>query len=89
MNDLIVILVLYVAVLPAFAWCGGIRAAGRAIEDWARHSTEPAERSAARPPAEPDPALPFAAWMLTPSRSACSAASSRSSARPRTSTRSR
>ena len=41
MNDLIVILVLYVAVLLAFAWCGGIRAAGRAIEDWGRHSTEP------------------------------------------------
>jgi hypothetical protein len=41
MNDLIVILVLYVAVLLAFAWCGGFRAAGRAIEDWGRHSTEP------------------------------------------------
>ena len=40
MQDLIVILVLYVAVLLAFAWCGGMRAAGRAIEDWGRHSTE-------------------------------------------------
>jgi hypothetical protein len=41
MQDLIVILVLYVAVLIAFAWCGGMRAAGRAIEDWGRHSAEP------------------------------------------------
>jgi|RhiMetdeSRZDD1v2_1073273.scaffolds.fasta_scaffold894523_3 hypothetical protein len=48
MNDLIVILVLYVAVLLAFAWCGGIRAAGRAIEDWGRHSTQP--RGAQRSP---------------------------------------
>jgi len=41
MQDLIVILVLYVAVLIAFAWCGGIRSAGRAIEDWGRQSAEP------------------------------------------------
>ena len=39
MRDLIVILVLYVAVLAGFAWCGGIRAAGRSIEDWGRRST--------------------------------------------------
>ena len=88
MQDLIVILVLYVVVLVAFAWCGGMRAAGRAIEGWGRHSASSAGRSAA-PPAEPTPALPLAAWMQTPSRSACSAASSRSSARHRISTRSR
>ena len=41
MRDLIVILVLYVVVLAAFAWCGGFRAAGRSIEDWARRSTTP------------------------------------------------
>ena len=39
MRDLIVILVLYVAVLLAFGWCGGLRAAGRSIEDWGRRST--------------------------------------------------
>ena len=39
MRDLIVILVLYVVVLFAFGWCGGIRAAGQSIEDWARRST--------------------------------------------------
>ena len=39
MRDLIVILVLYVVVLFAFGWCGGIRAAGRSIEDWGRRST--------------------------------------------------
>jgi hypothetical protein len=39
MRDLVVILVLYVVVLIAFAWCCGFRAAGRSIEDWARHST--------------------------------------------------
>ena len=41
MRDLIVILALYVAVLAGFAWCGGIRAAGRSIEDWGRRSTGP------------------------------------------------
>ena len=41
MRDLIVILVLYVVVLAAFAWCGGFRAAGRSIEDWGRLSTTP------------------------------------------------
>ena len=41
MRDLIVILVLYVVVLFAFAWCGGLRAAGRSIEDWGRRSTTP------------------------------------------------
>jgi hypothetical protein len=39
MRDLIVILVLYVVVLAGFGWCGGIRSAGRAIEDWGRRST--------------------------------------------------
>jgi hypothetical protein len=39
MRDLIVILVLYVVVLVAFGRLGGIRAAGRSIEDWARRST--------------------------------------------------
>ncbi len=38
MRDLIVILALYVVVLLAFGWCGGIRAAGRSIEDWGRRS---------------------------------------------------
>jgi hypothetical protein len=38
MRDLIVILVLYVVVLFAFAWSGGFRAAGRSIEDWGRRS---------------------------------------------------
>jgi hypothetical protein len=41
MRDLVVILVLYVVVLAAFAWCGGLRAAGSAIEDWSRRSTTP------------------------------------------------
>lgn len=40
MRDLIVILVLYVVVLFAFAWCGGFRAAGKSIEDWGRRSSE-------------------------------------------------
>jgi hypothetical protein len=40
MRDLIVILALYVAVLAGFAWCGGIRAAGKAIEEWGRRSSE-------------------------------------------------
>ena len=48
MRDLIVILVLYVVVLLAFAWCGGFRAAGRSIEDWGRRSTTP--RGAQRSP---------------------------------------
>ncbi len=39
MRDLIVILVLYLVVLFAFGWCGGLRAAGRSIEDWGRRST--------------------------------------------------
>ena len=39
MRDLIVILVLYVVVVFAFGWCGGMRAAGSSIEDWARRST--------------------------------------------------
>jgi hypothetical protein len=39
MRDLIIILALYVVVLFAFGWCGGIRAAGRSIEDWGRRST--------------------------------------------------
>jgi len=39
MLDLIIILALYVAVLLAFGWCGGFRAAGRSIEDWGRRST--------------------------------------------------
>lgn len=41
MRDWIVILVLYVVVLFAFGWCGGVRAAGRAIEEWGRRSTRP------------------------------------------------
>ena len=49
MRDLIVILVLYVAVLLAFAWCGGMRAAGRAIEDWGRHSSTGADRTPSTP----------------------------------------
>ena len=48
MRDLIVILVLYVAVLLAFGWCGGFRAAGRSIEDWGRRSTG-AERAPSSP----------------------------------------
>ena len=39
MRDLIVILVLYGAVLFGFGWLGGMRAAGRSIEDWGRRST--------------------------------------------------
>ncbi len=40
MRDLIVILVLYVRrALRASAGCGGMRAAGRSIEDWGRRST--------------------------------------------------
>ena len=39
MRDLIVILVLYVVVLFAFAWCGGFRAAGKSIEEWGRRSS--------------------------------------------------
>jgi hypothetical protein len=39
MRDLIVIFALYVVVLLAFGWLGGIRAAGRSIEDWGRRST--------------------------------------------------
>ena len=39
MQDLVVILVLYVVMLVAFGWCGGFRAAGRSIEDWGRRST--------------------------------------------------
>ena len=41
MRDLIVILVLYVLVLFGFAWCGGLRAAGKSIEDWGRRSSAP------------------------------------------------
>jgi hypothetical protein len=41
MRDWIVMLALYVAVLFGFAWCGGIRAAGKSIEDWGRWSTGP------------------------------------------------
>jgi hypothetical protein len=41
MRDWIVILVLYVLVLFGFAWCGGLRAAGKSIEDWGRRSTAP------------------------------------------------
>ena len=89
MRDLIVILVLYVVVLFGFAWCGGFRAAGRSIEDWGRRSTTRAGGRGAARSADPRPALPFAAWTPTPSRSACSAASSRSSGRRPTSTRSR
>jgi len=39
MRDLIIIFALYVVVLLAFGWLGGIRAAGRSIEDWGRRST--------------------------------------------------
>ena len=39
MSDWIVILVLYVVVLFAFGWCGGLRAAGKSIEDWGRRSS--------------------------------------------------
>lgn len=39
MRDWIVILVLYGAVLFGFGWLGGMRAAGRSIEDWGRRST--------------------------------------------------
>jgi hypothetical protein len=39
MRDLIVIFALYVVVLLTFGWLGGIRAAGRSIEDWGRRST--------------------------------------------------
>ena len=38
MRDLIVILLLYVVVLFAFAWCGGFRAAGSSIQEWGRRS---------------------------------------------------
>ena len=48
MRDLIVILVLYVVVLFAFAWCGGMRAAGRSIEELG-----PAQHDAARYAAQP------------------------------------
>ncbi|NUT55677.1 MAG: hypothetical protein HOQ03_06810 [Thermoleophilia bacterium] len=48
MTEWIVILALYVTVLFAFAWSGGMRAAGRAIEDWGRHSARP--RGANRSP---------------------------------------
>ena len=41
MRDWIVILVLYVLVLFGFAWCGGLRAAGKSIEDWGRRTTAP------------------------------------------------
>ena len=39
MRDWIVIFVLYVVVLVGFAWCGGVRAAGKSIEEWGRRST--------------------------------------------------
>ena len=39
MRELIVILVLYGAVLFGFGWLGGMRAAGKSIEDWGRRST--------------------------------------------------
>ena len=48
MRDLVVILVLYVAVLFGFGWLGGMRAAGRSIEDWARRSA-----TASRPQRNP------------------------------------
>ena len=41
MRDWIVILVLYGAVLFGFGWLGGMRAAGRSIEDWGRRSAMP------------------------------------------------
>ena len=41
MRDWIVILVLYGAVLFGFGWLGGMRAAGKSIEDWGRRSTTP------------------------------------------------
>ena len=89
MRDLIVILVLYLVVLFAFGWCGGLRAAGKSIEDWG-----PPQHQDGRTTAQPGRLtslrrLPFAAWMLTPSRSGSSAASSRSSARRPSNTRSR
>ena len=39
MRELIAILVLYGAVLFGFGWLGGMRAAGKSIEDWGRRST--------------------------------------------------
>ena len=36
----IVIAVLYGALLFAFGWLGGMRAAGQSIEDWGRRSSE-------------------------------------------------
>ena len=48
MRDWIVILVLYGAVLFGFGWLGGMRAAGKSIEDWGRR-----QRDSARPAAEP------------------------------------
>ena len=39
MREWIVILVLYGLVLFGFGWFGGMRAAGRSIEDWGRRST--------------------------------------------------
>ena len=41
MRDWIVILVLYGAVLFGFGWLGGMRAAGKSIEDWGRRSATP------------------------------------------------
>ena len=41
MRDWIVILVLYGAVLFGFGWFGGMRAAGRSIEEWGRRSATP------------------------------------------------
>ena len=73
MRDWIVILVLYVLVLFGFAWCGGLRAAGRSIEDWGRRSTAPRGRSATRS-ADRAAALRFRPWTRTPLRSGCSAA---------------
>jgi hypothetical protein len=35
----IVIAVLYGALLFAFGWLGGMRAAGQSIEDWGRRTT--------------------------------------------------
>jgi hypothetical protein len=43
--DLIVILVLYGAVLFAFGWFGGWRAAGRSVEGWGRSSSTLPPRS--------------------------------------------
>jgi hypothetical protein len=39
MREWIVILALYGLVLFGFGWFGGMRAAGRSIEDWGRRST--------------------------------------------------